>query len=178
MRHLQVLILAVLFAAVPVLACDAPVTAAVVKEIARVKPNVKVVYAKQTNGRMRPVLAKTTTEYRSSVIAEEILADFEARNAASAELDVANAADLPKYMNGGVVDWERLDRDFPGVDAVAELSRPGCDSQAAFGVLQVRFRFRDGREQTDGYLYQLARQPDSSWRVERTAAGGAEHLAQ
>lgn len=177
MRHLQVLMLVAVVAAVPVLACDAPVTAAVVKEIARVKPNVKVVYAKRTNGRMRPVLAKTTMEYRSTVIAEEILADFEARNAAPSELDVANVVELPKYMDGGVIDWARLDRDFPGVDAVAELSRPGCDSQAAFGVLQLRYRSRDGRE-PDGHLYQVARQPDSSWKVERTAVGSAEQLGQ
>jgi len=163
--------------AVPVLACEAPVTAAVVKEILRVEGRKNVVFAKQSRGVMRPLIAKVTTELRSTVIAEEILADFEERNVETVELDAPNAVDLKDYMGGAGIDWTRLEREFPGVELVVELSRPGCDSQSAFAIVQARYRLRDERFPDEGRVFHAERRPDG-WVAHRTVVWNAEHLAQ
>jgi hypothetical protein len=177
MNRLVSLLVAIVVA-VPTLACEAPVTAAVVKQILRVKDRGKVVFVKQTRGALRPSITEHTTNLRSTVIAEEILADFEKRNAETVELDVPDAIDLKDYVGGAGIDWTRLDRDFPGVDAVIELSRPGCDSQSAFGIVQARYRLRNERFPDEGRLFHAEKQPNGTWLTPRLVVGNAENFAQ
>ncbi|HEY0158188.1 MAG TPA: hypothetical protein VGF28_12970 [Thermoanaerobaculia bacterium] len=177
MNRLGSLLLAIL-AALPTLACEAPVTAAVVKDILRVKDRGDVVFVKQTRGVLRPPVAELTAELRSTVIAEEIVADFESRNARSVELDAENAIDLNAYAGAAGVDWVRLDRDFPGTDAVIELSRPGCDSQSAFAIVQARYRLRQERFPDEGRLFHLEKLTNGTWRVQRMVVATAEMFAQ
>jgi hypothetical protein len=81
-------------------------------------------------------------------------------------------------MAAGGLDWARLERDFPGANVVVQLSRPGCDSQGVFAIVQARYRHRNERLPDEGVLFQLAKQPDGTWKWERSAVAHAEHLAQ
>ncbi len=177
-RLTGVLVVLAAIVAVPVLACDAPVTAAVVKEILRVKDRGEVVFVKQSRGVLKPAISKHTTELRSTVIAEEILADFEKRNAETVELSVPDAIELKDYWSGDDVDWARLDRDFPGVDTVIELSRPGCDTQSTFAIVQARYRLRDARFPDEGRIFHVEKQSNGTWDSDRQAVWNAEYFAQ
>lgn len=152
---------------------------AVVRDILRIKDDGRYVFVKETRGTMRPVIPELTMQLRATVIAEEILADFKERNAQTVELNAADTIDLQDYMSGKGVDWEHLERDFPGVRTVVELSRPGCDSQDVFAIVQARFHYRDPHKAAlEGRLFHVEKEPGGEWKVPRLVVWNAEKLGQ
>ncbi|HEX8171163.1 MAG TPA: hypothetical protein VF824_11540 [Thermoanaerobaculia bacterium] len=162
-----------LLSAVPLHAesCDEQVRAQVIREVRRTHHE-PLLFAKKTVGELRSPMVDWALYLRSRPVAEELLADFRDRNAEPAEIEGETTIELERYREGGVIDWARVEADYPGTRTIAEISRGGCDSLGAFGVARVEYHYRKRSRHPNGWLMHLSKQADQSWRIDlsRTAS--------
>jgi hypothetical protein len=126
----------------------------------------RVLIAKKTNGEIRASLVDFALRLHPKDVADEMLSDFQRRNAAPVET-LATGIDLAKYRQGDVIDWDSVRRDFPDTETIAELSRPGCDSYGSHGIVRLRYHFHSAQQRADGNLIHFTKQDDGTWEAGR-----------
>lgn len=177
MKRFVVALLAVTLAVPAVAADDVParIFATVLKEAEgtlRSHGHWPAVVSNATDGGTNRFVADWLHKRRGQVIAEELSADFNARNEASALLPASPnvnipVVDLTEYAAGGSYDWEKLERAYPGIKAIVRWSNAGIDRLGSNAVIRMDVIPRNASAQNPAVsqFFDLERQRDSSWKI-------------